>query len=368
MRGLILGVAIQADSGQARRMFSIQLRSLAVSCAMICGVLAQSEPVSPAIVRSEFIYPDRRKPTPECHASTIAQLPNGTFIAAWFGGKYEKHSEVGIWTSHYRRGAWTAPVQVATGIQYFEADGNVKRHPCWNPVLHQSKAGPLLLFYKVGPSPSNWWGMLKRSEDWGVTWSEGSRLPEGILGPIKNKPVELPNGDLLCPTSSEDQGWRVHFEWTPDLGKTWHRTAPINDGKTIGAIQPSVLFEPGGKLVALGRSRQGKIWEARSEDNGRTWGEMSLIDLPNPNSGTDAVTMKDGRQVLVFNDTPKGRTPLTVAVKNPGGEWKRVVTLEDQPGEYSYPAVIQSVEGELHITYTWKRLLVRHVIVDPAKF
>jgi alpha-L-rhamnosidase len=121
-------------------------------------------------------------------------------------------------------------------------------------------------------------------------------------------------------------------------------------------------------LVALGRSRQGKVWEARSEDNGRTWGEMSLIDLPNPNSGTDAVTLKDGRQVLVFNDTPKGRTPLTVAVKSPGGEWKRVVTLEDQPGEYSYPAVIQSVEGELHITYTWKRLLVRHVIVDPAKF
>ena len=349
-------------------MFSIQLRSLALGCAMICGVLAQSEPISPAVVRSEFIYPDRRKPTPECHASTIAQLPNGTFIASWFGGKHEKHPEVGIWTSHYRGGAWSTPVQVATGIQYLEADGTVKRHPCWNPVLHQTKAGPLLLFYKVGPTPSNWWGMLKRSEDWGVTWSEGVRLPEGILGPIKNKPVELSNGDLLCPTSSEEQGWRVHFEWTPDLGKTWHRTAPINDGKTIGAIQPSVLFEPGGKLVALGRSRQGKVWEARSEDNGRTWGEMSLIDLPNPNSGTDAVTLKDGRQVLVFNDTPKGRTPLTVAVKSPGGEWKRVVTLEDQPGEYSYPAVIQSVEGELHITYTWKRLLVRHVIVDPAKF
>jgi predicted neuraminidase len=59
---------------------------------------------------------------------------------------------------------------------------------------------------------------------------------------------------------------------------------------------------------------------------------------------------------------------LSVAVKSPGGEWKRVATLEDQPGEYSYPAVIQSAEGELHVTYTWKRLLVRHVILEPSKF
>src|SRR5678815_1809353 len=97
----------------------------------------------------------------------------------------------------------------------------------WNPVLFQPKEGPLLLFYKVGPSPSEWWGMLETSTDDGKTWSAPKRLPDRVLGPIKNKPEQLPNGDLLCPTSSEDDGWRVHFERTMDLGKTWASTGPL---------------------------------------------------------------------------------------------------------------------------------------------
>lgn len=335
---------------------------------LFSGILnARETAPNPAVVRQGFIYEADAKPTPQCHASTIAELPTGELIASWFGGTHEKNPDVEIWTSHFRNGQWSKPVSVANGIQYTGSGGTVKRFPCWNPVLFQPRNGPLQLFYKVGPSPDTWWGMLITSTDGGNHWSEPRRLPEGILGPIKNKPVELPNGTLLCPTSSEDQGWRVHFEWTPDLGKTWHRTDAINDGKTIGAIQPSVLFEPGGRLIAIGRSRQGKLWESVSTDNGLTWGNMTLTELPNPNSGTDAVTLRDGRHVLIFNDTPKGRTPLNVAIQSPGGEWKRVVTLEDQAGEYSYPAVIESSDGLVQITYTWKRLQVRHVTLDPKK-
>ena len=194
------------------------------------------------------------------------------------------------------------------------------------------------------------------------------RLPDGVLGPIKHKPVQLTNGDILCPTSSEHDGWRVHFERSSDGGKSWAPTAPVNDGKSIGAIQPSVLFPGGDKLLAVGRTRQGKIFQITSDDDGKCWGEMTLAALPNPNSGTDAVTLKDGRHLLVYNHTAKGRSPLNLAVSRGGKEWEEALVLEDTPGkEFSYPAVIQTGDGLVHVTYTWQRQRVRHVVVDPAK-
>ncbi|MEQ1830192.1 MAG: exo-alpha-sialidase, partial [Pirellula sp.] len=157
---------------------------------------------NPAIVRSEFIY--ETAPFPSCHASTIEQTTDGTLVAAWFGGTYEKHPDVGIWVSRNVDGRWAEPVEVANGVQYTLNDGTVVRHPTWNPVLFQPKQGPLLLFYKAGPTPRTWWGMLTRSTDHGKTWETPRRLPEGILGPIKNKPIQLDDGTILCPTSNED--------------------------------------------------------------------------------------------------------------------------------------------------------------------
>ncbi len=314
---------------------------------------------SPGVVLSEFIY--ETAPFPQCHASTIAETKSG-LVAAWFGGTAEKNPDVGIWVARHEGGKWTPPVEVANGVQ---TDG--KRHPCWNPVLFQPKDGPLLLFYKVGPSPSSWWGMLRTSADAGKTWSAATRLPNGILGPIKNKPVQLANGDLLCPTSSEHDGWRVHFERSRDLGKTWDIIGPVNDGKEFGAIQPSILFHGANRLQAVGRSRQGKVFQVWSEDGGQTWGKMSATPLPNPNSGTDAVTLRDGRQLIVYNHTPRGRSPLNVAVSTDGKEWQAAALLETEPGEYSYPAVIQTADGLVHIVHTWKRQRVKHVVIDPAK-
>lgn len=316
-------------------------------------------------VLREFIY--ESGPTPSCHASTICETRDGTLVAAWFGGEYEKHPEVGIWFSTRDEKGWSKPIEVATGIQYQTASGKVVRHPCWNPVLFQPKEGPLLLFYKVGPSPDAWWGMLMTSNDNGKHWSVPRRLPEGIAGPIKNKPVELGDGKILCPTSSEDNGWRVHFEMTRDLGVSWQRTAPLNDGFEIGAIQPSILRVGGETLLAVGRTRQGKLFRVESNDLGKTWGKMTLSNIPNPNSGTDALTLADGRHLLVYNHTPRGRTPLNVAVSKDAVDWDTVITLEDQPGEYSYPAVIQTRDGLIHITYTWKRQRVRHVVLDPKQ-
>lgn len=307
----------------------------------------------------EFIY--ETAPFPQCHASTIVETKDG-LVAAWFGGTRERNPDVGIWLSRHEVGKWTAPVEVANGVQ---TDGS--RHPCWNPVLFQPKTGPLLLFYKVGPSPSSWWGMLRTSTDAGKTWSDATRLPNGILGPIKNKPVQLANGDILSPTSSEHDGWRVHFERSHDLGKTWAIIGPVNDGKEFGAIQPSILFHGGDRLQAVGRTKNGKIFQVWSEDAGKTWGKMSATPLPNPNSGTDAVTLRDGRHLLVYNHTTKGRSPLNVAVSKDGKEWQAAAVLESEPGEYSYPAVIQAADGLVHIVHTWKRQRVKHVVLNPAK-
>lgn len=317
------------------------------------------------VVSSEFVF--ETAPFPSCHASTIAEADKATLVAAWFGGKREKSPDVGVWLSRREGDRWTAPVKVADGVQYVSVDGTEHRHPCWNPVLFQTKGGPLLLFYKCGPSPDTWWGMLTSSGDGGKTWDQPRRLPEGIIGPVKNKPVMLPDGRLLCGSSTEDQGWRVHFEVTSDLGRTWTRTGPINDGKAIGAIQPSILTHPGGKLQAIGRTENDRAWTAWSEDGGRSWSPVMLTDLPNPNAGTDAVSLADGRYLLVYNHSTQGRTPLNVAISGDGRQWQMAAVLESEPGEYSYPAVIQASDGSVHITYTWKRQRIKHVVLDPKR-
>lgn len=314
-------------------------------------------PAQPGLVTMEFIY--EKAPFPSCHASTIAETKTG-LVAAWFGGTGEKNPDVGIWVARHEGGNWTAPVEAADGVQ-----NPKQRFACWNPVLFQPKSGPLLLFYKVGPSPRDWWGMLKTSSDGGKTWSEPRRLPEEILGPIKNKPVQLANGDLLSPGSTENDGWRVHFERSTDLGRSWQKIGPIKGD--FGVIQPSILTHSDGRLQILCRSRQRRIVESWSSDAGKTWSELAASMLPNPNSGIDAVTLADGRHLLVYNATTRGRSPLNVAVSENGKNWKAALVLENQPGEYSYPAVIQTGDGLVHITYTWKRVKVKHVVVDPAK-
>lgn len=314
---------------------------------------------SNAVIRTEFIF--ERAPFAQCHASTIAETKKG-LVAAWFGGTRERNPDVGIWVSQYVNGKWSLPVETANGAQ-----PNGERFPCWNPVLFQSAKGPLLLFYKVGPSPSQWWGMLMTSTDVGASWSKPVRLPNGILGPIKNKPLQLQDGSLLCPSSTEDAGWRVHLERTTDLGETWSSTGPLNDASEFGAIQPTILVFPNGRLRILCRSRQGRITQCASEDYGKSWSKMTPTDLPNPSSGIDAVTLADGRALLVYNHTNRNRTPLNVAVSSDAVSWKAALVLEDQPGEYSYPAVIQTRDKLVHITYTWKRERIKHVVIDPRK-
>ena len=328
---------------------------------VIAGATAEAQ----GVVRAEFIF--ESAPFASGHASTIVET-NGGLVAAWFAGTREGASDVEIWMARHENGTWTAPVVAATGEQ---ADGT--RHPCWNPVLHAAPDGTIMLFYKVGPSPQRWWGMVRTSADNGRTWTNARRLPDGILGPIKNKPVRLADGTLLAPSSTESAEspsvWRVRFERSTDNGRTWTVSAPppSPDGPAINAIQPTILQHADGRLQALGRTWSRRIFETWSSDGGLTWTPLALTALPNPDAGIDAVTLRDGRHLVVYNHTERGRTPLNVAISRDGRTWEAALVLEDTPGEYSYPAVIQSSDGLVHVTYTWQRRRIRHVIIDPAR-
>ena len=320
----------------------------------------------PVIVRSEFI--DERPPYPSAHASTVVETPSG-LVAAWFGGTGEGHDDVGIWLSRHDGKAWSTPVEVATGVQ---AGGS--RHPCWNPVLFQPEKGPLLLFYKVGPSPREWWGLVLTSADAGRTWSEAIALPPGILGPIRAKPVALDTGELLMGSSTEHAGWVVHMErFAGPLsalgsGAAWSRSGPLNSPEEFGAIQPTILLHSAALVQILCRSRQGVMTEAWSDDRGRSWSPMKATSVPNPSAGIDALRLRDGRFLLVSNPTTSGRGKLEVAVSADGVSWRPAVVLEDTAlGEFSYPAMIQTREGLVHVTYTWQRSRIRHVVIDPAR-
>lgn len=328
------------------------------------------------LLLSELIYPENDTPTPQCHASTIVETSDG-LVAAWFGGTHEKNPDVCIWVSRRDSRGWSRPVKVADGVQ-----SETLRHPCWNPVLFQLPGEPLSLFYKVGPSPREWWGMVKTSRDHGQTWSDARKLGEdpalgekneNLIGPVKNKPIRRKDGVLMCASSTEHDRWRVHFELSKDGGRTWQVIGPINDGRKFGAIQPSVLTYADGRMQILCRTQQGVVGQSWSKDGGRTWSDITATPLPNPNAGTDAATLADGRQLVVYNHTvrggkfPSSRNMLNVALSQDGTAWETVLTLERDRGEYSYPAVIQTTDGKVHITYTWKRRSVKHAIIDPAK-
>jgi predicted neuraminidase len=343
----------------------------------LAGLTTPDDTIS--VVSREFVYTSA--PFPSAHASTIVETDDG-LVAAWFGGTAEKHPDVAIWSARRDRTGWSPPMQVANGVQ---ADGH--RFPTWNPVLVQLPHSPLLLFYKVGPSPSEWWGMVTASDDKGRTWATPRRLPDGILGPIRAKPVLLEDGTLLAGSSTEDHGWQVHMETmlpkdegrgTRDEGSVgasswlawltspaaWTRTEALNVPDRFSAIQPTILVHSATSLQILCRTEQRVIADSWSSDGGRTWSPLKATTLPNPSAGIDAISLADGRFLLAYNPSSSNRHTLAVSASADGVAWSPAFAVEDGPGEYSYPAMIVTRDGLVHLTYTWRRTRIRHVTLQ----
>jgi predicted neuraminidase len=324
---------------------------------LLCASLA------PAAITQEFIYTDA--PFPSAHASTVVELKNGDLLAAWFGGSAEGKPDVAIWNARRSNGKWSAPQELVR-------EPNIA---CYNPVFFYSAEGKLWLYYKFGPHPSSWSAGRRFSTDDGESWSPVEHLPAGIYGPIRAKPLLLANGTIVSGTSVESyHSWAAWIERSTDNGNTWTRIGPIaapgsaTASGTYGIIQPSVVRLKNGTLRLYARSTEqiGKICVADSSDDGLHWSAVHTLDLPNPNSGIDAVALRDGRVVLIFNNTTKGRTPLNLAVSSDGEHFRVFQTLEGDPGEYSYPAMIQARDGDLRATYTWNRKRIRYARIPLA--
>ena len=383
----------------------------------------------PAIVKDEFLY--EHACFPEAHASTIVETKNGDLVAGYFGGTHERDPDVCIWVNIKKKGSneWSKPILAADGVlalddpnaRYMGLSGlkddttpaakgpirtvlggsaaKLKRKSCWNPVLCEMPNGELWLFFKIGSSVGDWTGWLTKSKDGGRTWSDKEPLPfdvEGraFLGPIKNKP-ELINGRLLCPSSTEKDGWRFHMEILDLSDGRWKKGTPVKDlnwkwipvesteaiktddnkPHPIDCIQPSILKLKDGRLQVTMRTHNAHVATSFSSDNGDTWTPVTLLDIENNQSGTDAVTLQDGRHALIYNNfetlplTPKGvRTPCSIALSDDGTNWQHVLTLEDSPiDQYSYPAIIQGKDGTLHCVYTWRRQRISYKQIDLTK-
>jgi predicted neuraminidase len=354
-----------------------EVYSLRTNFVFLLLVVASS---TQARATGELIFAPGTVPFASSHASTIVELKGGDLLAAWFGGTAEGKPDVAIWSSRRMAAAWSVPVELAReeGV------------PCWNPVLFHSADGRLWLYYKFGPSPETWVAARKYSDDEGTTWSAAEHLPAGLLGPIRAKPLILKDGTIVSGTSFEAyHSWAAWIERSIDNGKTWTKIGPLvppmdmnqkglgeskaevappvagssDANSTYGIIQPSVvsLGEKHLRFYARSTANIARVVVADSYDDGITWTQLRSLDVPNPNSGIDALALRDGRIVLVYNNTTSGRTPLNLAVSTDGEHFRMFYTLEDQPGEYSYPAIIQTKEGDVEMTYTWNRKSIRHV-------
>ncbi|TNJ65610.1 neuraminidase (sialidase) [Paenibacillus hemerocallicola] len=318
----------------------------------------------------EYIFEDDR-PFESCHASTLISLGGDEILAAWFGGTAEGKPDVDIWAAERSGAGWSEPRRIAASEE-----------PLWNPVLFRDEDGLITLYYKTGHTIPGWRTMVTRSNDRGGSWTTPKELVEGDeggRGPVKNKPIRLSSGVLAAPASIETKArWDAFVDLSSDNGASWTRTelvplrraepaAPGEEAREApppgtvvnkGVIQPTLWESAPGQVHMLLRSTDDYMFRSDSADGGETWGEAYAIGLPNNNSGIDLARMDDGLLALAYNPVAGrrgARTPLVVrfSIDN-GANWDAEFVLEDEPGEYSYPAIVASGD-ELHIAYTWKR-------------
>lgn len=317
----------------------------------------------PGYIASGFVH--NPPYTPTCHAATQVPVSDGGVRAAWMAGTCEGHVDGVIMKSDQ------SPVSRNFDPPDIVGDGSTSSLPyssTWNPVLFQRPNGVLYCYYKDGMlgSPGGISGLYKTSTDGGHTWSAPVRM--SVLGPSKNKPILLDNGVLLMPGNNQ-------MYMTTNYGDTVTGiTIPNPAGYKLMQATVSKVGNSSSNLLALFRTDSGKIAQSKSTDSGSTWSSATLTSLPNNNSGIDSVTTADGKIALIYNHatgttTAAPRTPLNVAMTPDGGTtWYAAAVLEDQSGEFSYPSIICDTFGKLHVMYTWNRLRMKWVILEPSQF
>ncbi len=360
------------------------------------------------------IFPAGNKHT---HSSSIVQCPNGDLLACWYHGSGERTADdVVVQGARLKKGAkhWGPVFEMADTPDF----------PDCNPILHIDPEDRLRLFWvsvlanrwecsllkvklaedfqgqgspiwswqdivPLKPGPKFAQTMKQRFEEIKLNtamWAEYARpyedlLLKAALDPFKRqtgwmprtKPLNLPNGRILLPLYSD--GFNVSLiAISDDNGDTWRTSQPIIG---LGPIQPSLARRRDGTIIAFCRDSgppPGRVMTSFSHDNGETWNAAQDTTLPNPGSSLDVIVLQDGQWLIVYNDSNKSRDNLTVAISmDEGKTWplkSRLEPQEDGATSFSYPSVIQSANGTVHISYTCKGARgsrIRHGILQPTQ-
>jgi alpha-L-fucosidase len=331
------------------------------------------------------------------HGSTITEGSDGTLYAVWYSGSKEKAADIKIFMTKRVPGQqWQEPWLV-------EKEGLTSKNPFiygdespedlaeleheetseGNPVIYfESTTNSLLLFWATmrGAGDKSGWSAcvlkLKESKDGGKNWTYPQLVRDNIGWMTRNKPILLSNGDLLLPImaelgSAQSMFYRISKEEV-QKGTTAMQIQEPDCFIEGGVIQPSIVEISPGKLKCWMRTNKSSlncpnlVAESTSLDYGHSWSRILPMKdrIPNPDSGLDAVRLANGHIVLVCNPSASGRQQLTVFLSEDNGEtfpFQRDLEVIESHKEYHYPAVIQSHDGRIHITYTNQRLNIKWV-------
>lgn len=320
---------------------------------------------------------------PMCHAATIAELPDGRLVAAWYEGSYEldKESVIMMSTTEGARisepslppdWSWTTPRVVAS----------VPGLAVGNPVVFVTPQGTVVLFFVIvyGSTWTSGKIALQRITECGRTQTSSPKTlsdmadyadyadyarphlicnHEGWM--TRNKPLVLGSDEWLLPIYDEAL-WCPMVLVTRDAGRTWRE---CGDTTMYGVpIQPTLVELADGRVMMLTRTNRGRVWSSYSYNRGLTWTVCQPTDLPNSDSGLDAVSTADGAILLCMNDADRGRDRLVITEsRDDGSTWStRAIVDESRGGEVSYPAMVVGSDGLVHVAYTWQRMSIRHAV------
>lgn len=295
---------------------------------------------------------------PSSHCAVLTPIPEG-LACVWYAGSQEGAEDVALMIARYdtRCGEWSQP-QVLVDTS---GKGNGNAVP-----YYDFETGRMWLFHTI-LEDGGWSSVylyVRHSDDLGRTWSEDRLFDEEQGMMVRNKLLELSTGRWLLPAYDE-KSWEGFCYISDDRGESWNRGAMMP--AEVPLIQPTVIERPDGSVLAYMRTgaEERRIWASTSEDGGETWSPCEKTGLKNPNSGIDMTKTTTGRLVLVFNNVEEGRTPLHVALSHDTGQtWPTIGVIETGEGEFSYPSIIQSAEGLLHVVYTWRRRSIMHAVFD----
>jgi predicted neuraminidase len=316
--------------------------------------------------------------TRSAHSSAICALPSGDLLAIWYGGTREGATDVALFTARLTPGgtAWSEPVNtVNRALAQDELDRTIKK--VGNAVIFPDGAGSLWMVY-VSVSLGGWSGSglnLKTSRDEGRTWSPSQRL---TLNPflnlsslVRNKPIYARDGRIGLPVYHEMALKFPQMLWLtpgPNGGVQDYRIRNLSSEQ--GLIQPALVPLQGDRVLMMLRDRgaERSVHTAYSDDNGWTWSQAAPSNLPNPDAAIDALRLRDGRILLVYNHAARGRENLRLALSaDEGLTWRAGAILENTADqEYSYPNLVEDRRGRIHLTYTWERKRIKHVAFNLA--